>query len=100
MTLVWDIPANCPFNIHPAEADIPPLGSSQFTLSFRPTIEDHYYLNMLEGYCYYKNQRSFRLVKPDDFTPPHRVQVLFFVLIKLRVVPGCWTHICVSSIYS
>lgn len=39
-------------------------------IAFRPTQEDFYYGQELEAYAFYKQNRTFRLVDDETFTPP------------------------------
>ena len=66
---------NCVFGVHPSSADIGPGRTAEFSVSFRPTRDNFYYCRELEAYCYYKTNRSFRLVNDEAFTPPWAVTV-------------------------
>ncbi len=59
-----------PFQVLPAVAEIPPNGVFSFKVVFRPQADQTYYDARLEGYAFYKHQRTFRLVDLDTFVPP------------------------------
>ena len=61
---------NCAFGVHPTSADIGPGRTAEFSVSFRPARDNFYYCQELEAYCYFKTNRSFRLVNDEAFTPP------------------------------
>ena len=63
------------FIITPSCADINPNQSLTFNISFNPKQSSRNFLTELEGYVYFKNQRTFRLVNDYSLVPPWCVTV-------------------------
>ncbi|CAN0236411.1 unnamed protein product, partial [Phaeothamnion confervicola] len=58
------------FHVQPSSSDIGPCSSVVFQVTFVPTTADAYVVRELEAYVFFKNQRTFRLVKDEVLTPP------------------------------
>ncbi|KAG5175992.1 hypothetical protein JKP88DRAFT_259052 [Tribonema minus] len=63
------------FSVEPGEGDIAPGGSAAFAVRFAPRAENMYYLHEIEACVFFKNQRTFRLVRDATLTPPWCVTV-------------------------
>ncbi|RKP21000.1 hypothetical protein ROZALSC1DRAFT_27569, partial [Rozella allomycis CSF55] len=67
----WDVlNTNSIFFIQPDTADINAKSSYEFRVSFRPSDDDRFYGQHIDGYACFKSMRSFRLVNEETFTPP------------------------------
>lgn len=58
------------FRVEPPEAEIAPGQSLKVKVYFHPEQSNRNFLNDLEAYCFFKNQRTFRLVNDPTLTPP------------------------------
>lgn len=58
------------FRIEPNEAEIVPGKSLKFKVYFNPLQSNRNFLSDVEVYCFFKNQRTFRLVNDATLTPP------------------------------
>jgi hypothetical protein len=70
---VWRCAGN--YSVEPPSADIPPRSSTVFELSLAPESEGDYFVRTLEALVYFKNQRTFRLVKDTTLSPPWVIPV-------------------------
>lgn len=81
MTCVWDAAAvggdagtaaadAGAFAVFPPSQDVPARGTATFRVAFRPQRPGHYYAERLQATCFYKTNRSFRLVDTDALVPP------------------------------
>ena len=58
------------FRVEPNDSEIAPGKSLTFKIYFNPKQSNRNFLNDLEVYCFFKNQRTFRLVNDATLTPP------------------------------
>lgn len=58
------------FEVFPSEKDILPGRSESFEVTFRPTVDNEYFAEMLECVTFPKTTRTFRLVNEDTFCAP------------------------------
>ncbi|KAG2392302.1 hypothetical protein C9374_012554 [Naegleria lovaniensis] len=59
-----------PFVIFPETVDIKPMSTFTFKIGFRPSYDNQFFSNEIEFICYFKSNRSFRLVNSQTFVPP------------------------------
>nr|XP_014343764.1 PREDICTED: coiled-coil domain-containing protein 108 [Latimeria chalumnae] len=75
ITLAWTCSPDSPFSVTPATAEIPPLKSTAFRVTFKPTKLHTLYWAELEAFACYRMQNNFRNMKDDIFHPPWCVTV-------------------------
>jgi propanediol dehydratase small subunit len=64
------------FVVFPAKQDIAANSSVQFKVAFRPPHPNEFYHQQLECTCYFKTNRSFRLVDEHAFVPPQNLKIV------------------------
>ncbi|KAK3591649.1 hypothetical protein CHS0354_040559 [Potamilus streckersoni] len=70
ITVQWITDEDRPFYVMPATADIPPLKSCTFHVTFRPKAPNQFYGAELESFVYYKSLRDYKLVEDTTHCPP------------------------------
>lgn len=71
VTVQWALPTQpCGFEVLPHQADVAAGATVEFRVVFKPLKSGRYYCQELEAYVYFKNQRTFRLVKDQTLQPP------------------------------
>ena len=78
LTPVGEASGQRDFVVTPESAEVEPGCALEFAVSFTPTLDAFYYSTELECFAAPKQNRSFRLVEDESFTPP--------VCLPLRVI--------------
>lgn len=58
------------FRVEPAQVDISAGESVEFSMNFRPSLDNQYYGQRLECFVYFKTMRNHRLVTDSTITAP------------------------------
>ncbi|EFC43750.1 hypothetical protein NAEGRDRAFT_68477 [Naegleria gruberi] len=67
-----------PFVVFPETIDIQPMSTFSFKIGFRPSYDNQFYGSEIEFVCYFKTNRSFRLVNSQTFVPPWSLPLRVF----------------------
>lgn len=70
ITCMWMKDTKGIFSVSPDEADILPLKTASFRVTFRPNAANQFFSADLECYAFYKSMRDYRLVEDTTLCPP------------------------------